>query len=133
MKTIILFVLSSIYTFGQVQGCIFTSTLDTTGSVNNHKCGSAMEFWYLTIALSDSSDSIYVYALVDNPDSTIDDEDSVAVSMIDISTGDDVDNGLITGNEARHTYMLKWAYRHKSIKIWAKASAGGETYILGAY
>jgi hypothetical protein len=133
MKTIIFFFLLTVQYFAQVQGCVFSETLDTTGSINNHKCGSAMEFWYLTVALADSGDTLIVYSLADNPDSTIDDEDSVAVSMVDITTGDDVDNGIITGNEARHTYLLKWAYKRKSVKLFAYKAPNGISYILGAY
>lgn len=133
MKAIILFFLFTVTYFAQVQGCIFSETLDTTGAINNHQCRSAMEFWYLTVALDDSADTLIVYSLVDNPDSTIDDEDSVAVSMVDITTGDDVDNGIITGNEARHTYLLKWAYKKKSLKLYAYKAPNGISYVLGAY
>lgn len=133
MKTIIFFFLLTVTYFAQVNGCVWESTFDTTGNTNYHVCKNPHEFAFLTITLADSGDTVIVYSGTNKVDSTYDDEDYTPVSLVDISTGDDADNGIITGNEARHTYMIKWAYKRANFKVWAKKAPNGESYTFEVY
>jgi len=133
MKTIIFFFLLTAQYFAQINGCLFEATIDTTGESNYHACGQSHQFAFLTIALADSGDTVIVYSGTNKPDSTIEDEDYDAISLVDISTGDDVDNGLITGDEAIHTYFIKWAYKRTNFKVYAYKAPNGASYTLEFY
>jgi len=133
MKKLILIALAifSIQTFAQTQGCVWTAAADTTGETDYYQCRSAMEFFYLTVALVDSADSIIVYSGTNLPDSTYEDEIYTQVSLKDISSGDI--KTLITGDEATHTYMPLWGYKRKNIKIEAYSISDTTVYYLESY
>ena len=133
MKKLILIALAifSIQTYAQVQGCVWTATLADTGEVDYYQCRSAGEFWRFTIALNDSSDTVKVYTGTNLPDSTYEDEVYSQVVLTDQNSGDDVTE--VTGDEARHTYFVKWGYKIKNIKIEATAWSDTTTYYLETY
>jgi hypothetical protein len=134
MKKIILIALFAIFSiplFAQVQGCVWTATLADTGEADYYQCRSASEFWRFTIALVDSQDTVKIYTGTNLPDSTYEDEIYTQTSVVDINSGDT--KTLITGDEARHTYFLKWGYKIKNIKIEATAWEDTTTYYIETY
>ena len=104
MKKLILIALAifSIQTFAQVQGCVWTAALDTTGETDYYQCRSAMDHFFITVALVDSGDTITVYSGTNLPDSTYNDEIFTRISLMDLDSNKVVD--VITGDELTHTY-----------------------------
>jgi len=131
MKTIILFFFLTVQYFAQVQGCVWTATLQDTGEVDYYQCRSASEWWFITVALIDSSDTIKVYSGTNLPDSTYEDEVYSLIGLKDLTTGNDVE--VITGDEARHTYLPLYGVKRKNLKIEATAWSDTLTYYVETY
>lgn len=129
--TLLIILFCAYISYAQVQGCVWTAALDTVGETDEYQCRSAMEFFYITVALVDSADSIIVYSGTNLPDSTYDDEIYTQVSLKDITDGEIYQ--VISGDEATHTYMPLWGYKRKNIRLEAYSISDTTVYYLESY
>jgi len=132
MKKLILIALAifSIQTFAQTQGCVWTAAADTTGETDYYQCRSAMNHFFLTIALVDSGDTITVYTGTNLPDSTYEDEIFTRTSLMDLDSNKVVD--LITGDEIMHTYR-PLGDKRRILKIEATGVSDTTVYYIEGY
>ena len=131
MKKILfaIFCLISFTSYAQVQGCNFESAVDTTGETDYWQCRGNGEFWFIDVALVDSSDTLTVWLGTNKVDSVYTAEDYTQVNLRPLDDwGSDVTE--ITGDEAEHKYMILSGYKFKNIMIKANAISDTTSYTL---
>lgn len=135
MKKLILILIvlwiASVSIYAQPEACVWESALDTTGETDYFECVQRTEFFYLTITLSGSSDTVTVWAGTNKVDSVYTAEDYNQIMIR--RTADWEDYSVITGNVARHKYILLAAYKLRNIMLKGNALSDTTTYTLEAY
>ena len=126
---LLLMVLFTAPMWAQVQGCNFESAVDTTGETDYWQCRGNGEFWFIDVALIDSSDTLTVWLGTNKPDSTYTAEDYTQVNVRDLADWG-TDATEITGDEAEHKYMILAGYKFKNIMIKANAISDTTNYTL---
>lgn len=130
MKAIFLFILFSCLAFGQVKHV--TATLDADEEADIHSNERNYSFFYITVALADSADTVKVFSGTNDPDSTTATNESYTQAVLtNISSGSEVTE--ITGDELTNTFIGRWSYKRVNWKIQATAWSDTITYDLEWY